>query len=257
VRGGASLARPRLGAGFWGFIAFMLVLTVLWIGLGVWQLERLQWKERLIAEVNARLTAKPYDLPAVGEWPVFDSSIFEYHPVRLSGQYAADEPVLVFTSLTDPKGKYSGAGYWVMTPFNPDGGGTVFINRGFVPQDGARAFLDPVTVPKGHQELTGVALPAEPPGPFTPPPDRSNHVDWIANAPRLAAFDGISGSVFPLTVDLPSGAAGSLPQGGETVVEFPNNHLVYALTWFGLALLTPGLLAYWVWRQVRPKSLLP
>jgi surfeit locus 1 family protein len=231
------------------------VLTVLWIGLGVWQVERLQWKEGLIAEVNARLTAQAYDLPPVAEWSATDTSTFEYHPVTLSGQYAADTPVLVFTSLTEPKGKYAGAGYWIMTPFTPDGGGTVFVNRGFVPQDSAPAFLDEKTVPKGHMSLTGTMLPAEAPGPFTPAPDRTNHIDWIANAPRLAAFDGIAGPVFPLTLDLPAGPAGALPQGGETTVDFANNHLGYALTWFGLALLTPGLLAYWIWRQLRPKSL--
>jgi surfeit locus 1 family protein len=246
-----------MGAGFWGFVALMLALTALWIGLGVWQIERLQWKEGLIAEVDARLTAQPYDLPPATAWSAMESSTFDYHPVTLSGQYAAAEPVLVFTSLTEPKGKYAGAGYWIMTPFTPDGGGTVFINRGFVPQDSSRAFLDQNTVPKGHLSLTGIALPPEAPGPFTPPPDRTNHVDWIANASRLAAFDGISGPVFPLTVDLPAGPRGALPQGGETTVDFPNNHLGYAFTWFGLAILTPALLAYWVWRQVRPKSLPP
>ena len=59
--------------------------------------------------------------------------------------------------------------------------------------------------------------------------------------------------VLALTLDLPAGAPGELPQGGETTVDFPNNHFGYALTWFGFALLTPGLLAFWIWRQVRPK----
>ena len=62
----------------------------------------------------------------------------------------------------------------------------------------------------------------------------------------------ITGPVFPFTVDAPAGEAGALPQGGETVIEFPNNHLGYAFTWFGFALLTPALLAYWVFRQLRP-----
>ena len=254
MSGGIASEPRRLGAGFWGFIVFMLVLTVLWVVLGIWQLERLQWKEGLIAEVNARLTAPPYDLPPASEWATTDTSTFEYHAVRMSGRYAAAEPVLVFTSLTDPKGKYRGAGYWIMTPFNPDGGGTVFINRGFVPQDSARAYLDDNTVLKGHMSLTGTMLPAEVAGPFTPAPDRPKHVDWIANAKRLAAFDGLSGPIFPLTMDLPAGPAGALPQGGETTVDFPNNHLGYAFTWFGLAILTPALLGYWIWRQLRPNA---
>jgi surfeit locus 1 family protein len=64
----------------------------------------------------------------------------------------------------------------------------------------------------------------------------------------------IAGPLFGLTVDAPAGEAGALPQGGETVIEFPNNHFGYALTWFGFALLTPVLLAFWVYRQVRPTA---
>lgn len=244
----------RLGLGFWSFIALMLALTALWIGLGVWQLQRLQWKEGLIAEVTTRLTAPPYDLPALSDWPTLNADTYAYHPVTMSGSYAANGTVLVFTSLSDPKGRYDGAGYWVMTPFLPDGGGTVFVNRGFVPQANATPFIDDTTVPKGHISLTGSMVAAEPAGPFTPTPDRPNHIDWIRDPARLAALDGATAPILPMTIDLPAGPAGALPQGGETVVDFPNNHLGYAMTWFGFALLTPGLLAYWVWRQLRPKA---
>ena len=58
--------------------------------------------------------------------------------------------------------------------------------------------------------------------------------------------------VAPVYVDLPAGPAGSLPQGGETVVEFPNNHLGYAITWYGFALIVPILLFFWVRRQQAP-----
>jgi surfeit locus 1 family protein len=246
--------RPRLGFGFWAFIALMLVLTALWVGLGVWQVQRLQWKEALIAEVATRLTAPPYGMPSSADWPTLDPDAFDFHPVKVSGQYAQAGTVLVFTSLDQPKGRYSGAGYWVMTPFAVDGGGTVFINRGFVPQASATAFIDDKTVPKGHVFVTGIMIAADAAGPFTTVPDRPNHIDWIRDPARLAALDGLSGPVFPMTIDLPAGPAGALPQAGETIVDFPNNHLGYALTWFGLALLTPALLAYWVWRQLSPKA---
>lgn len=248
-------APPKLGFGFWAFIVFMLALTVLWIVLGVWQMQRLQWKEGLIAEVSTRMTAAPYDLPPASQWPGFDTSQFEYHPVKITGQFAATLPVLVFTSLSDAKGKYDGAGDWVLAPFTTDDGGTVFVNRGFVPQDNANAFLDLNSVPQGHMSITGLALPAEDPGPFTPAADPKTRTDWVTNPARLAAMTGTHGPVFPMSIDLPAGPPGALPQGGETTVEFPNNHLGYAFTWFGLAILTPGLLAYWVFRQLKPKSL--
>jgi len=246
-----ALPVPRLG--FWAFIALMLALTALWFVLGVWQMQRLQWKESLIAEVGERLNAPPYDLPGIDAWATLNQDQYDFHPMKLAGQYALSGTMLVFTGLDAPKGKYSGAGYWVMVPFEPDGGGTVFINRGFAPQASATAFLDQNTVPKGHMFVTGIMISAETAGAFTPAPDRPNHIDWVRDPARLAALDGLSGPVFPMTIDLPAGPSGALPQGGETVVDFPNNHLGYALTWFGLAILTPALLTYWVWRQLRPK----
>jgi surfeit locus 1 family protein len=248
-----AAARPRLGFGFWSFIAFMLALTVLWIGLGIWQVNRLAWKEGLIAEVSGRLALPPRPLPSAEQWAGLDLSIYSYRPVTASGHYLNDKSILVFTSLSDAKGRFSGPGYWVMTPFQPDDGGTVFVNRGFVPQASGPAFLSGHAGPDGEQTLTGVALDAEMAGAFTPGPDRANRIEWVRDPTRLAALAGVEGPVFGMTVDAPAGEAGALPQGGETVIDFPNNHLGYALTWFGFAILTPSLLAYWVWRRLRPK----
>ena len=244
--------RRRTGFGFWSFIAFMLALTTLFVALGVWQVNRLAWKENLIAEVSARLSQPPYDLPPVAEWPHTDFDTFGFHPVTATGQYAPDKTVLVFTSLSDPKGRFGGPGDWVITPFALDGGGTVFINRGFVPQAQVGAFLGPETVPKGQTTITGIAVAPEQAGAFTPGPDTAKRTEWVRDPVRLATLAGTSGPVLGLTIDLPAAGAGALPQGGETVIDFPNNHLGYAFTWFGFAILTPCLLAFWVWRQLRP-----
>ncbi len=172
-------------------------------------------------------------------------------PLTLTGRYLNDKAVLVFTNLPEPKGQFGGPGYWVMTPFEPTGGGTVFINRGFIPQPSAGSFLS-APGPDGEQTLTGLALRPEATGPFTPGPDTANRIEWVRDPVRLAALAGINQPVFGLTVDAPAGEPGALPQGGETVIEFPNNHLGYALTWFGFALITPLLLGFWVFRQLRP-----
>ena len=72
----------------------------------------------------------------------------------------------------------------------------------------------------------------------------------MRNVERLAAFaENLPQPLSAFFVDLPAGAPGELPQGGETVIEFPNNHLGYAITWFGFAILTPILLAFWLARQ--------
>lgn len=248
------------------FIVLMLGLTVLFAGLGAWQVSRLAEKEILIALVDQRMSAAPQPLPPASEWT--DPKTFyvdpatgqrmpfglDYQTVTFAGTYHTSGQVLVFTSLSDAKGQYAGPGYWVMTPLALDAGGTVFVNRGFIPQD-KRGEFPTTNVPAGPQSLTGMARRAETTGNFTPEPDYSNGIDWIRDPQRLAAFGtDLPQPILPVFVDLPAGAAGTLPQGGETVIEFPNNHLGYAITWFGFALITPILLAFWLVRQRRDKG---
>ena len=107
------------------------------------------------------------------------------------------------------------------------------------------------TLPTGEQTLSGVLVAAEAADVFTPAADTAKRIDWIRNPARLATLAGVTGPVMPALVDLPATKPGDLPQGGETVVDFPNNHLGYAMTWFGFALLTPALLAAWIWQRLR------
>lgn len=249
----AAPSRRRLGLGFWGFIVVMLGLTGLFAWLGQWQLDRLAWKETLIAQVNARLTQPPYELASVANWPQLDLDSFNYHPVTVTGRYEPEKTVLVFTSLSDAKGRYDGPGYWVMTPVAADGGGTVFVNRGFIPQKNASAFVTGGPVPQGETTITGIGVAPEAPGPFTPGPDKANHVEYVRDPARLAAMADVQGPVLGITIDAPATEPGALPQGGETTIDFPNNHFGYALTWFGFAAITPILLLVWILRQLRPK----
>lgn len=235
---------------FWSFIAFMLALMGLFVTLGIWQVERLSEKEQLIANVASRMALPPEQLPPLAEWPAFDAEAWNYRPVTVSGTFRPGETVLVFTSLADERGKFSGPGYWVMTPLALAAGGTVFVNRGFVPQDSAQAFAAGGTVEPGLVSLTGVARASEEINSFTPAPDTAKRVEWVRNTERLAALAGpVPQPVAPIYVDLPAGADGALPQGGETMVSFPNNHLGYAITWFGFATLVPFLLWFWARRQ--------
>jgi surfeit locus 1 family protein len=205
----------------------------------------------VIAGVAVQLTRPPYDLPPAGQWDSIELELYQYHPITLTGRYRNDAAVLVFTNLPEPKGKFGGPGYWVMTPFEPSTGGTVFVNRGFIPQSSANSFPS-AAGPDGEQTVTGIALKPESVGPFTPAPDTGKRIEWIRDPDRLASMAGTTGPVLGLTVDAPAGEPGALPQGGETIIEFPNNHLGYALTWFGFALITPLLLGFWVFRQLRP-----
>jgi surfeit locus 1 family protein len=232
-----------------GFAALMLALTALFVSLGVWQWLRLTEKEALIATVADRMQRDPLELPTPAMWPSLDIEEFDYRPVGVTGTWLPDETILVFTSLSDARGRHSGAGYWVMTPLALEQGGTVFVNRGFVPQASRAAFATGGAVDPGLVRVTGVARLSEEVGSFTPGTDTPNRIEWVRNIDRLARLvDPALGPFAPITLDLPSAGAGALPQGGETVVSFPNNHLGYAITWLGFAVLTPILLVFWLRR---------
>jgi len=228
------------------FVLLMLGLTALFAALGVWQLDRLGEKERLIAAVADGLAGMPVPL----------AEATDYRPVTVAGRYVAASTVLVFTSLADTGASASGPGYWVMTALALDEGGSVYVNRGFVQQPLGAQYLA-ISPPEGTQSLSGIARLGEARSAFTPAADLAARIDWIRDPQRLAAFaTDLPQPLSRFYIDLPAGRPGDLPLGGQTVVEFPNNHLGYAITWLGFAVLTPILLAFWVFTQ-RKKKVLP
>jgi len=242
--------RGRLGT--WIFAMLMLALAATCVWLGTWQLHRLAEKEALISAVDSRLNAAAIPVPTEAQWPALDVESLNYQPVSLTGTFRYNQTVTVFTSLGEARGLASGPGYWVMTPFVLESGGMVFVNRGFVPQDFQEAAVTDPDGSDGDVTIAGLLRPSEMAGMMTPQADTSNRIEWVRNSERLAAMvDPALVPVAPFYVDLPAGEPGTLPQGGETVVEFPNNHLGYALTWFGFAIVAVVMLGYWLWRQKR------
>lgn len=238
----------------WGFVVLMLALCVIFVGLGVWQVQRLAQKEALIADVAERLGQPPMPLPPQAQWATLDVDKLNFAPMTLTGTFKNLQAVTVFTSLTTAKGVASGPGYWVVTPFVLKDGGTVFVNRGFVPQNMQEAALNDPNAPRGEVTITGLFRPAEKAGWFIPEPDMSDRIEWVRDPARLATMvDPALAPFAPFYIDQSAGPTGTLPQGGETIVEFPNNHLGYAMTWFGFAIITPIMLGFWLWRQRRGK----
>jgi len=250
----AAAGEGRRAALYWGFIVLMVGLTLLFAGLGKWQLDRLAWKEGLLAEVQQRLHLDPVPFPSKEAWDNIDPETYQYRPVTLVGHFVPDQAVRVFTSLgDDARGQYSGPGYWIMTPFALLNGGTVLVNRGFVPDNLSGTYANDAAAPRGTVSITGIAMPGEDAGAFTPGPNSQKRIEWVRNIARLGRMvDASLQPIGPLYVDLPAGPKGSLPQGGETTVDFPNNHMGYAITWFGFAILTPVMLLVWLLRQRRP-----
>jgi surfeit locus 1 family protein len=215
-----------------------LIACVVLLNLGIWQVHRLAWKEKLIADVMARIDAPPIPAPGPDAWPTFDPAAAEYQPVTVSGVFQNDREIHVTYALTSPKGKYGGFGAMVMTPFRTDAGWIVYVNRGFVPEPD----IDPATRAggqiAGHTTVVGLLRGRADRAWFMPGDDAAKN-EWTSRDPQLyAAAQGFAaGDVAPYIIDAKADPAlpNGLPQGGETVVSFPNNHFGYALTWFGLA----------------------
>jgi surfeit locus 1 family protein len=234
-------------------IAALLGIAVL-VGLGVWQLQRLAWKEALIARVAARLGAPAVGAPGPSEWTRLDLGEREYQPVTISGRFAHDHEIHVVQPLTEPRGHYGGYGYLVMTPLTTADGWTVYVNRGFVPEDKT----DPATRAAGQvdSEVTVTGLLRAPHDrSWFMPADNLAKNQWFSRDPALyAGAAGLPpGKVAPYIIDafadprLPGG----LPQGGETIVDFPNNHLQYAITWFALAAGLAAVFTGFAWSRLR------
>lgn len=252
----SAASRPSGRIGQASFALLMLMLTVLFVSLGVWQLQRLGEKEALIAAVETRLTGTPIAFPPAAQWPGLAPEALDYRNTTLAGTFDHTRTILVFTNLTDPQGQFGRTGYWVMAPLETAESGIVWINRGFVPEHLASAWGDGGLAPQGVVEIEGVIRKPEEANPFTPGPDFDARREWVRDPLRLSEVARIDGvPVAPVTIDLPAGEPGQLPQGGETQVSFPNRHLEYAGTWFIFAVITPVMLGYWLWRQRRGTNL--
>jgi surfeit locus 1 family protein len=231
--------------------ALALLLIVLFAGLGTWQVWRLQWKLDLIARVDARVHAAPVAPPPVARWAGITAESDEYRRVQVSGTYLYEytTPVMALTE--------QGTGYWLLTPLCTTDGHVVLVNRGFIPAGlGERTRYEPhksagypcAANAGGAVQLVGLLRISEKGGAFTRANDPAANRWYSRDVPAIAAARGLPATLTaPYFIDAAAGQnpAGSpdRPQGGLTVVSFHNSHLVYALTWYALALMVAG--AWW------------
>lgn len=219
------------------FLALLGLLGVLvFVGLGIWQLERRVWKLDLIARVDHRIHAPVADAPGPASWSGMTAAGYEYSHVRVAGQFLSGENTLV-QAVTE-----LGGGYWVLTPMRTDRGFVALVNRGFIPQERKAEF---------EQESGGIIAPAvidgllrmsEPGGGFLRSNDAAGNRWYSRDVGAIAAARGLTG-VAPYFVDAETSSVDGWPRGGLTVVTFRNSHLVYALTWFTLAAMLAAALA--------------
>jgi surfeit locus 1 family protein len=228
-------AEPRRRGGFALFAFFVLAALGVLVALGTWQLERLSWKESLIAELESKLSAKPTDLPPRERWPQLSAAADEFRRVAFPAEFL-DQEALVYSSGSALRPDASGPGYWVFSPARLTGGSIVVVNRGFVPEGRQDPKTRPQGQPQGVVEVVGAMRWPESRGTFTPNDEPAKNL-WFARDPAgMAAAKGW-GTIAPFYVDQEAPPApGGLPKVGPLQASLPNNHLQYAVTWYGLAL---------------------
>lgn len=228
--------------------------------LGTWQVQRLQWKTDLIERVNSRVHAAPVPAPGPERWSTVSRETDEYRHVQVSGQFLHDRSTLVFASTG------LGTGYWVLTPLRISENTHVLVNRGFVTPEQAR-ILSSARGESGKTQqpvsLNGLLRLSEPGGGYLRRNDPLAGRWYSRDVQAISQAVGFSpGVVAPYFIDMDGAASGKpgdtalppesasadavFPVGGLTVIQFHNNHLVYALTWYALALMTAGIGAWLV-----------
>ncbi|WP_209011626.1 SURF1 family protein [Roseibium aggregatum] len=227
----------------WPFIAAVCALAVL-LKLGFWQVDRLAWKEALIAKVAEDLQMDPVPAPGPDQWPAMDLDEADYRHVMTGGHFL-DGAAQYYIALSQAKGKYSGPGYFIYSPFETGEGWLVMVNRGFIPQDLPPDIKKEVfTPPPGTVRIEGVLRRSEKPNWATPETDVKNRIWFARDTEDMASILGVPDEkLAPYSIDLDARytPASGLPQAGETIVKFKNDHLGYALTWFGLAATLVGV----------------
>jgi surfeit locus 1 family protein len=212
-------------------------LFVILAGLGVWQLERLQWKLGLIASVQRHLAGAPIPLAEA----LMHEPDAQYRRVVLDGEFENGKEAYVFA--TDAEGNPA---YHVLVPFKTERG-VLVVDRGIVPP----SLLDPAKRPRGQvagpTRVVGVWRTPDPPGFFTPPPDRAHRIWYARDIKDIARSDAVQ-PIAPVVVEADATPnRGGWPKGGQTRITFRNEHLQYAITWFALAAVLLGVyIAYHV-----------
>ncbi|WP_372421993.1 SURF1 family protein [Salinarimonas chemoclinalis] len=243
-------APPRWRSLIMAGVATLVSLAIL-IALGSWQLQRLAWKEGLIAQIEARAWGAPGEILPEAQWDGFSRDAQEYRRVRVTGSYRFADEVAVHGLLPGETRGQPLQGYYLLTPLVLDTGAIVVVNRGFVPTP----LLSEAARPEGAVTVEGLVRGSEARTAFVPENDPAADEWFTRDLAAIADARGLE-RVAPFYVDavLDADAPAPWPRGGATVLAPSNNHLQYAFTWFGLAAVLVAVFGVFSWKWMRGRA---
>ncbi len=218
------------------FLAIGLGGAAILIGLGVWQVQRLGWKQDLIAGIEAQIGADPVPLAEA-----LEPEYRRYAPVEVTGQFGEGHIRMLASRRT------TGAVYRIIRPFETSAGKRVLVDTGWQPQS-----QDVAAASQIRFTLTGnLDNPQEADG-FTPAPDLPGNIWFARDVPAMASALGTDPVMIVLR-DAPETDLGVTPWPVDTA-GIPNDHLQYAITWFSLTAIWLGMTTYFLWRTRAKKG---
>jgi len=218
-----SWSRPRPVLALCSLAALLILL-----GLGTWQVQRLHWKEGLIAQRDAMVAAPPIAPPQT----LADAQANQFRHVADDGTLLNDKEI--YLAATSDPGE---SGYQVLTPLRETGGRIIFVNRGFVSLELKDPKKRSAGELSGNVHIVGLlrAAPQQKPTWFLPDNRPDLNLWFWVDLPAMAKAAGVPDAA-PFYIDADKAPnPGGWPKGGVTRLDLPNDHLQYAITWYALA----------------------
>jgi surfeit locus 1 family protein len=253
---GAQAETPRRARSrSWrGLLLPAALAFIVLVGLGTWQIQRKAWKEALIDSLTQRAAAAPVLLPPAEAWASLDQQEAEFRRVKFTAVFDHASEALVYGAASAFRPDVTGPGYWVFTPARLAHGGVVMVDRGFVPEGRQKPETRPDGQLSGAIDIVGALRWPEVSGWYTPSADPAHNL-WFTRDPIAIAAAKSLGATAPFYVEQEALVPpGGLPKPGPIQVHLRDEHLQYALTWYGLAVVLVGVFVAWARGSRRPAA---
>lgn len=211
---------------------FTVPAILVLIGLGTWQMQRLEWKLGLIANIESRSGLPPIALPSNA---TLDPDALEYRPVTVRGRFRHESEMHLIAAS-----RRGNSGYQIVTPLDRVDGGTILVNRGWVPKEKKDSATRADGQVAGEVAVGGLIRKTWAQGWFVPDNNPARNIWFYGDAPAMARHAGVDAPPLFIEADA-SPNQGGLPIGGQTRLNIPNDHLGYALTWYGFAVVLAAI----------------
>ena len=207
--------------------------------LGTWQMNRLEWKQFLIKQMNEKSALPSTALPK----SIDDFEKYKYRRVNVKGVFDHEKEIHLFVGARSERGR---AGYDVLTPLKREDGSYVLVDRGWVDSEVKAKEKRPETLIEGDVEIEGMIHLGENRGRFTPDNDINKNLWFWINIDEIKSYAGINLQNFYVRA-LKKDGESSYPIASDSFIKVRNNHLQYAITWYSLAIIL--LIIYFLYHR--------